>query len=414
MQVPQKPPGKLCQLKAVVRYVWHNPVSSFRSISIPRLSRAVGIMFSSTPTDFSVWVKSRFPDTERPQAFLHALPARDAQPLELTFPDFESPTVSIIVPVHNNYSTTENCLSSILAHTDGVSYEVLVADDASSDATTSIASRMQNIRVVRQDQNLGFLHNCKRAAEEATGQYLLFLNNDTAVCKGWLEPLVNQLKCNPYVGIAGPKLLFPDGTLQEAGGIVWNDGSAWNYGRCDDPLKPEYEYVKEVDYISGACLMIRATLWHQLGGFDERFSPAYYEDTDLCFAVREAGFKVVYEPRSSVFHFEGVSNGTDIAKGVKRYQAENRRKFRDKWASVLDRENFANGERVFLARDRSGEKNCILVIDHYVPHYDKDAGSRSSLMYIRMMVDIRLQGCFSWCQLLSSPALHASATDDGR
>lgn len=394
MQVPQKPPGKLCQLKAVVRYVWHNPVSSFRSISIPRLSRAVGIMFSSTPTDFSVWVKSRFPDTERPQAFLHALPARDAQPLELTFPDFESPTVSIIVPVHNNYSTTENCLSSILAHTDGVSYEVLVADDASSDATTSIASRMQNIRVVRQDQNLGFLHNCKRAAEEATGQYLLFLNNDTAVCKGWLEPLVNQLKCNPYVGIAGPKLLFPDGTLQEAGGIVWNDGSAWNYGRCDDPLKPEYEYVKEVDYISGACLMIRATLWHQLGGFDERFSPAYYEDTDLCFAVREAGFKVVYEPRSSVFHFEGVSNGTDIAKGVKRYQAENRRKFRDKWASVLDRENFANGERVFLARDRSGEKNCILVIDHYVPHYDKDAGSRSSLMYIRMMVELGFKVVF--------------------
>ncbi|MFO7551201.1 MAG: glycosyltransferase [Haliea sp.] len=395
LQLPGKVPGKLSQLSAVCRYIVKHPVSSFRGISIFRLQRALQVMIRSTPADFSVWVQSRFPEIVHPGD--DGVPSEldpELDTLELEFPAVSAPLVSIIVPVYNSYRMTVHCLASILEHTRDVSYEVILADDHSTDATVSIAQRIRNIRIVRSRRNQGFLLNCNGAAASASGRYLVFLNNDTAVCKGWLQPMLTLLQQRPDAGVVGPRLLFPDGKLQEAGGIVWRDGSGWNYGRCDDPRKPEYEYVKEVDYVSGACLMLPRTLWSQLGGFDTRFAPAYYEDTDLCFSVREAGYKVLYQPQSSVFHYEGVSNGTDPGKGVKRFQARNRDRFCAKWQGVLEREHFANAEHVFLARDRSRSRNCILVIDHYVPHYDKDAGSRSTLMYIRLMVDMGFKVVF--------------------
>jgi GT2 family glycosyltransferase len=108
--------------------------------------------------------------------------------------------------------------------------------------------------------NLGFLKSCNRSALLAKGDYLFFLNNDTIVCEGWLEPMLTVFDRFPDAGLVGSKLLFPEGTLQEAGGIVWNDGSAWNYGRSDDPDKPEYNYVREADYISGCAILVPRAL----------------------------------------------------------------------------------------------------------------------------------------------------------
>ncbi|MDO8862510.1 glycosyltransferase [Haliea sp. E1-2-M8] len=395
LQLPGKVPGKLSQLSAVCRYIVKHPVSSFRGVSVFRLQRALEIMIRSTPADFSVWVQSRFPEIVHPgEGGVPSELGPELDTLELEFPAVSTPLVSIIVPVYNSYRMTMHCLASILEHTLDVSYEVVLADDHSTDATASIGQRVRNIRILRSEKNQGFLLNCNGAAATACGRYLVFLNNDTAVCKGWLQPMLTLLEQRPDAGVVGPRLLFPDGKLQEAGGIIWRDGSGWNYGRCDDPRKPEYEYVKEVDYVSGACLMLPRALWSRLGGFDTRFAPAYYEDTDLCFAVRQAGYKVLYQPQSSVFHYEGVSNGTDPGKGVKRFQARNREIFCAKWQAVLEWEHFANAEHVFLARDRSRARNCILVIDHYVPHYDKDAGSRSTLMYIRLMVNMGFKVVF--------------------
>ncbi|MEP4487253.1 MAG: glycosyltransferase [Halioglobus sp.] len=386
---PERPPNKLNLAGDVVRYVFENPAGSVRSFSMARLKRASSVFLNSNSDDLKVWIDSRFPDADADgTVFDPASLDESLDSLELVFPAVEQPQVSIIVPVYNDYRVTVNCLKALLENTSDVTYEVIIADDCSTDLTQSIEQRVHNIVVVRGEENLRFLRNCNSAAASARGENLLFLNNDTAVCEGWLTSMMEVLERDPSVGVVGPKLLFADGKLQEAGGIMWNDGSAWNFGRADDPDKPQYNYLKEVDYVSGACLLVRAALWQEMGGFDERYVPAYYEDADLAFMAREKGYKVVYQPAAKVFHFEGVSNGTDVTSGVKQYQVANQETFRLKWQELLEADHFANAEQVFYARDRSRHKRTVLFIDHYVPHYDKDAGSRSTMQYVQLMLDM--------------------------
>ena len=137
--------------------------------------------------------------------------------------------------------------------------------------------------------------------------------------------------------------------------------------------------------VIGAAIMIKKSLWEEIGGFDTRFVPAYCEDSDLAFEVRKHGYKVVYDPFSVVVHYEGISNGTDINSGLKKYQVDNKKKFYEKWKDVLE-EHYPNAENVFVARERSYKKKTLLVIDHYVPTYDKDAGSRTVFGYLKLFV----------------------------
>ncbi len=313
---------------------------------------------------------------------------------KLTLPKTTSPTVSIVIPVYNEFYYTYRCVKSIIENSGDVSYEVLIANDCSTDITDQIEEVVYNIRLITMEHNGGFLLNCNNAAKYAKGKYIMFLNNDTQVQRNWLSPLVELIERDSSIGMVGSKLVYPDGFLQEAGGIVWKDASAWNYGRRNNIDDPEYNYVKEADYISGAAIMIKAELWREIGGFDERFVPAYYEDTDLAFEVRKHGYKVMYQPLSVVVHFEGVSNGTDISTGLKQYQQVNFEKFYEKWKDILEAEHENNGENVFTAKDRSGHKKHILVVDHYVPHHDQDAGGKCTFMYLKLFVKMGFKVTF--------------------
>ncbi len=307
---------------------------------------------------------------------------------KLHFTRFENPAVSIVIPVYNQIHYTYACLLSILEHTTDVTYEVIIADDVSTDATKELDRYVENVVICRNSTNQGFLRNCNNAAKAARGKYVMFLNNDTQVTPGWLSSLVNLIESDASIGMVGSKLVYPDGRLQEAGGIIWSDGSGWNYGRLDDPDKAEYNYVKDVDYISGAAILLSVDLWEQIGGFDDRFAPAYCEDSDLAFEVRKAGYRVVYQPLSKVIHFEGVSNGTDVnGTGLKRYQVENSRKLKEKWADEFKKQCVNTGNpNPFRARERSQGKPVILVVDHYVPTFDKDAGSKTTYQYLKMFI----------------------------
>ncbi len=307
---------------------------------------------------------------------------------KLKFKYEKQPKVSLVIPVYNQISYTYACLVSILEHTKDVSYEVLIADDVSTDATARLEDFAEGLVICRNKENQGFLRNCNQAAMKARGEYLMFLNNDTQVTEKWLSSLVELIESDKSIGMAGSKLVYPDGRLQEAGGIIWSDGSGWNYGRLDDPDKPEYNYVKDVDYISGAAILLPVWLWKEIGGFDTRFAPAYCEDSDLAFEVRKKGYRVVYQPLSKVIHFEGISNGTDVqGTGLKRYQVENSEKLKQKWAAefAMQCENNGNPDP-FRARERSMGKRMILVVDHYVPTYDRDAGSKTTFQYLKMFL----------------------------
>lgn len=310
---------------------------------------------------------------------------------KLSFPrKNENPLVSIIIAVHNKWEFTKACLESIYNNTKNIEYEIIIGDDNSDDETRNIKNIFENIKLIRTGTNRGFLLNCNNAAKYASGKYLLFLNNDTIVQEDWLKYLLDLIEKDEKTGLVGSKLIYPNGKLQEAGGIIWKDASGWNFGRMDSPDKPEYSYVKEVDYISGACIMIRKSLWREIGGFDTRFSPAYFEDTDLAFEVRRLGYKVLYQPLSVVIHYEGTSHGTNVNEGIKKYQTINKGKFIEKWRGTLERDHTQNGYQVFKARDRSRKKKTILVIDHYVPQYDKDAGSRTVYQYLKLFNEMGL------------------------
>jgi GT2 family glycosyltransferase len=259
------------------------------------------------------------------------------------------------------------------------SFEVIVVDDQSSDESAQHLAAIDGLVHLRNEQNLGFVGSCNRGAEQARGRFIVMLNNDTQVLDGWLDALLETFHQHPDTGLAGARLIYPDGSLQEPGGIVFRDGSGWNYGKGDSPERPDYQFCRQVDYCSGACIMLRAELFGELGGFDDRYAPAYYEDTDLAFRVRERGFEVRVQPAATIVHHEGVTAGTDLASGAKRFQGINRKKFLQRWQAELDQYPSPvvdPGDRGEIRRARDHRlKGRVLVIDAYSPEPDQDSGS---------------------------------------
>ncbi len=302
--------------------------------------------------------------------------------------------VTVVIPVYEKIDFTLRCLRSIAANWESeINPTIVVVDDASPDRSVQYLLRIAGIEIVHNGGNLGYLRSTNRGAAMARTPYVCFLNNDTEVRADWLGALVRAMNDDPKIGAAGSKLVYPDGTLQEAGSIIWSDATGWNYGRGGDPFASEYNWSRDVDYCSAASLMIRGDLLREIGGFDERYVPAYYEDADLCFEVRSRGYRTVYVPRSEVVHYEGVSSGTDVTQGVKRYQEVNREKFADKWSAVLA-SHFAPSARNVDAAVRLEPRKTILVIDSYVPMHDREAGSNRLFKLLRIWRDLGLHVIF--------------------
>ena len=234
----------------------------------------------------------------------------DRRTAAIAFEPAPQPRVSIVIPTYGNVAYALACLESIARNPPRASFEVLLVEDASGDPRIERLRAVRGLRFLRNDANLGFLRSCNRAAQLASGEYLHFLNDDTEVTAGWLDALLGTFQL-VECGIAGSKLLYPDGRLQEAGGRVRDDGREERIGRYDDPARPEYNEMREVDYCSAASLLLPRRLFLDLGGFDERYAPAYYEDLDLALRVRGSGRKVYYQPASVVIHHESVSYEPD-------------------------------------------------------------------------------------------------------
>ncbi len=312
--------------------------------------------------------------------------------LKLPLPQSATPEFSLTVPVYGQHLLTFTCLSSIADTCAEHDIEVIVIDDCSPSPAQTELAKVEGVKFIRNETNLGFLRSCNRAVEAARGEYIVILNNDIILTPGWLQAMRDVFDSKKNVGMVGAKLIYPDGVLQEAGGIVWRDGSAWNVGRNDDASKPEYNYLREVDYCSGACLMLRREFWNSLGGFDERYVPAYYEDTDLAFRVRDAGKRVIYQPRAVVVHFEGRSSGTDLTQGVKQHQITNQATFAKRWRAILAGHR-VNGMQPQLERDRYTTRR-LLVVDACMLTPDHDAGSMRMFEMLGLMAEMKYKVTF--------------------
>lgn len=295
---------------------------------------------------------------------------------ENKIPVSENIKASIIIPVFNKAEYTFQCLRALFREIDLSENEIIVIDNNSIDETAKMLDFLgAKVRVVKNSENKGFVEACNQGAAEAKGEFLVFLNNDTIVQTGWLDSLIETFERDERTGIVGSMIIYPDGHLQEAGAVIWKNGTADTYGWSENPRDLRFNFAREVDYCSGASLMISKNLFEKIGGFDMRFAPAYYEDTDLCMSVRAAGFKVIYQPASKVIHYEGVTSGTNVSSGYKRFQEINRHKFYAKWREVLEREHFpADKKNLEIASNRRNGRN-IVVFFNEIPKPDRESGS---------------------------------------
>ncbi|MFS8463935.1 glycosyltransferase [Xanthomonas campestris pv. raphani] len=298
-------------------------------------------------------------------------------------PHSATPQVTVVIPVYNQIAHTLACLRALAAHPPALGIEIVVVDDGSSDATATNLPHVQGLHYHQRARNGGFIAACNDGIGLARGDYVVLLNNDTVPQPGWLDRLIGTFTAHPSAGLVGAQLVYPDGRLQESGGVVFGDGSAWSYGRFESAEDPRYAYVRQMDYCSGAAIALPRALLQTLGGLDRRYMPAYYEDTDLAFAVRAAGHSVLVQPASVVVHDEGTSNGTDTRTGVKAYQVRNRSVFAEKWQQVLQVQLPVGSVPDPASLHR--QQRQVLILDECVPQPDRDSGSLRQFNLIRLL-----------------------------
>ena len=322
----------------------------------------------------------RVPAAQRP-------PLYRPEPLPFTpfaVPGAPAPAASIVIPVYNQFGHTLECLRAIAAHPPAAPVEVIVVDDGSADETLDALPQVHGLRYHRRATNGGFIAACNDGAGLARGDVLVFLNNDTVPQPGWLDALLDTFKSHPGTGLAGAQLLYPDGRLQEAGGVVFSDGSAANCGRFSSADAPPWAYVREVDYCSGAAIAVPRTVFEALGRFDTRYAPAYFEDTDLAFQVKAMGLKVLYQPAARVVHLEGATAGTDVRQGAKRHQQRNQQVFARKWASALQGQPSPRQTEDACA---APARRQVLVLDSAMPDTARDSGSVRLINLMHLLRD---------------------------
>jgi len=252
----------------------------------------------------------------------------------LTLPRADRPLVSVVMVTFGGWGLTRRALEAVVEHT-RLPLEVIVVDNPTpEDVAARLREEVTGAHVLENDRNEGFGPAANQGAERARGEHVLFLNTDTLVGSGWLEPLVETLGSDPRAGAAVPMFLNEDRTVQEAGGLLFEDASTLMYGFGEPPTDPAYRFRRYVDYGSAACLLLRRSEFLEIGAFDPAFVPAYCEDVDLQLRLRESGRRTVYEPRSAVVHARFGSSGLD-EQAAARLVDRNAAILRERWGHVL-------------------------------------------------------------------------------
>ena len=295
---------------------------------------------------------------------------------QIKFNAAANPDVSVIIPVFNSAHHTYRCLQSLVAEPN-VSLEVIIFDNASTDATTELLQRCENITVVRSAENLGFVGAVNAAARHANGRFMLILNNDATILSGSIRDATGIFDAEPNVGAVGPRIKLATGHVQEAGSIIFQDGTTDGYLRNKKNDDPSGMYMRDVDFCSGVFFLMERSQFASIGGLDEAFAPAYYEDTDLCMRLRARDLRIIYNPSILVEHFEFGSQPSAAAFAA---ISERRPIFLQKWQATLDSEGYDKPEvpNEIASRRLVARPRLLLILDRGAP--EKLPGSiRSSI-----------------------------------
>lgn len=241
------------------------------------------------------------------------------------------PVVDICIVTYNRLDLLEKCINSILEETHYPNYRILVYSNGCEDGTQAYLKQLQathtKVQIFLRDSNEGFVKPNNVLMHHQPTNDVVLLNNDVEVTKGWLFGLYKTAYATATTGIAGGKILYPDGTLQEFGAIIYKDGSGLNIGKGQAPDASAYAKKREAAYVSGCLMYIKRSTIEQIGVFDEAFHPCYFEDSDFCYRAKEKGLKTYVTPESIIYHYEGATAGTSTSNGFKRFQELNKQKF---------------------------------------------------------------------------------------
>ena len=295
--------------------------------------------------------------------------------------------VTIVIPAFNNFYEVTTCIESIFSNTSKTNFKIIIADDASPDVSYSALGLLHGISLLRQGTNLGYIGNVNAATSAINTEYVLTLNQDVIVCPGWLDELVHEADENPKVGIVGPRILDQQFKILEAGGIIFQQAHAAHRGRGSTPEDDRYNFSCNVDYVSGCAMLVRTEVWHQLGGLDTQYAPAYYDDVDICLRARRSDWLVRYAPLSCIVHFEGTSMGVDEhdSSSLKHFQVTNREKIAQNHPELNGHTSIEDVPRVDSHCPSRTKVACVF---ESVPFADRDGGAVDFILFVDYLLDL--------------------------
>ena len=308
----------------------------------------------------------------------------------LGFTKRDQPTISIILIFYNQAHLSLLCLQSLIKFAD-VPFELIIVDNGSNDSSTDLLAALDNCVVLSNEENLGFVKAVNQGAKHARGEYILLLNNDAVIHQQTLSSALSSIHEQESVGAVGGKISLLDGSLQEAGSIIWSDGSCLGYGRGDDPMASDYMFERDVDYCSGAFLLFRRKDFEELDGFDLDYGPAYYEESDFCIRLHKKGLRVVYNPTSKITHYEFASS--DGMSSASKLQQDHQKILCAKHGDWLRNQSQNNPALIIQARTANKFPN-VLLIDDRVPHPSLGSGYPRSAHILNSMEKLDLNVTF--------------------